>query len=98
MSDPTDNIARSAGSVAGLTSDELARVLVRVRDTCARLGDAADDPIVVENVIADEIALALDYRRGPPESETAPGEGAVSEDTRQTTLPPNPTADGSARD
>ena len=48
-----------------LTRHEAARVVTRVAAALARLGDAADDPIVVANVIADEVAVALDYRRGP---------------------------------
>ena len=66
-------------STARLTDDELALVVGRVRATLARLGDAADDPIVVDNVIDDEIALAIDYRRGPPGRENGPGQGAVSD-------------------
>ncbi len=62
-------------STARLTDDELALVVGRVRATLARLGDAADDPIVVDNVIDDEIALAIDYRRGPPGRENGPGQG-----------------------
>ena len=48
-----------------LTRHEAALVVTRVAAALARLGDAADDPIVVANVIADEVAVALDYRRGP---------------------------------